>query len=506
MFYAKFFGRRSRMKNLLTRITVQINLVLFLLIIVFSFFGSVNLFSVAGKHFSLSFFISLLAIPFFYCSYFLLYRNHFLNPTIKLFLVLFSVLFISSLGMGYVLYPKYNGLFETSPIKVVVLNAAKYLYDLSLIPYFMFCLSIVRKNTIKRALLFFLGFWILFGFLQIFVFYLNNPTIWQIYDAIDFLQILGGRSAVFERIRLNYGSFRFFGIASEPATNAVIIDIIFLPFLFSELSRKRKRPIYTFFLLSSLVVVLFFAALTKSASVYAGLFLLGAILFWRLLSMEKVSKKAKIAVIFSLFFALVALLIVPITRELLVDKFLLKILDTSDHSTQHRYSSVWNDLLVLVRFPLFGVGDGNQGYFYLRNIIGTWMANNSETQMALRGELGLMGGGAGIPSIISGFGIFGTLLIIGIFTKLYQEWALKNIHFPKIRIHYKTSLTIFLFLLIATQGIHRNYPLYFCLSSISIGAFRVSCSFDVAKVLLENNLPGFNGSIVGRGLSYEVSI
>ena len=360
------------MKEKLCKVSLYVNYVLFFLIVGFSFVGPTKLFSIGGKYFSFSFYISLIAIPFFYICYFLIYRNKFLNQTIKSISILFFVLFVASLAMGYFLYPNYNGLFGTSPTKTVIINAAKYAYDLLLIPYFLFFLSIIKTKTIRIAITIFLIVWIIFGALQIVAFYVNNETFWSFYDKLDFLKVIGGKSDVFARIRMNYGgSFRFFGLATEPATNSILISVIILPFLILEIKKWPKIIVYRVFLIVSLVVTLLFAYLTKSASVYLGLLVIGIYFFYKLLDSKSINKIRKIITVLGVILIIVIIFTIPTVRISFLNKFIFKLIDTSDYSTQNRYSTIWNDLLVFVTHPLFGVGDGNQGYFYAKNVIGT---------------------------------------------------------------------------------------------------------------------------------------
>lgn len=471
------------MKEKLIKFSLYFNFFLFFLVLAFSFTGTIKVISIAGKYFSAPFYISIFSIPCFYISYFFVYRNKFLNKTIIYLSLVFSLLFTASLSMSYFLYPKYNGLFETSPLKVVIENGIKYLYDILLIPYFIFFVSFLNRKLIKKLIMVFLAFWIVFGLFQILVYYINNQTLWKIYDSIDFLKLLGGRSETFIRIRANYNSFRFYGISSEPASNCVLICVILMPFFISELKDCNLKITYRIFLIIALVFTLLFAYLTKSASVYSGMLVIIIYLAYKFLKNAKIRLFYKMLTISGVIFLIILIFTISSLRNAFLNKFIFKLFDTSDYSTQHRYSTIWNDIVIFITHPIFGVGDGNQGYYYASNLIGTWMSNNAETQMAIKGELGLLNGGAAIPSLISGFGIFGVAIIFVFYKKYIKHWKMRNITFKKIRVYYLLAGITFVILSTATQGIHRNYLLLLYIASIALFSFPVNSRNDIINAL-----------------------
>lgn len=397
--------------------------------------------------------------------------------------------------MGFLLYPQYAGLFNTTPTKVVVINGIKYLYDISLIPYFVFCLSFLNRKIIRLCVGVFMSAWILFGCFQIAAFYIDNPVVWKIYDSLDFLKVIGGTSETFQRIKHNYGTFRFYGFAVEPAGNCVLIAVLLLPFLIMELKEKHGW-LYSAYLWVSLVFTVFFAIMTKSASVFSGMAILGVVALVNLFRDHKTTVKFNITLVSLCVGGLAVILLVPQLREIFFDRFLLKLFDKSDYSTQHRYSTIWNDFNVFIRNPIFGVGDGNQGYFYTNNVLGTWMANNPETQSALKGERGLLNGGAAIPSLISGFGIFGCVLLYVQGKKYYVYTSSRNRNFSKFSRAFAVGLIVYLFLCSATIGIHRNYLLFLFFATVGMGANSVPHFKDIYGVLESESSCGSTSVLV----------
>lgn len=454
------------MKGKITKGITIFNVILFFAIVFFSFFGTSGLFSLFGKQFSIPFYLSIIALPLFYFCYFFVYGNRCVDILIKTIMSLFCVLFVASLGMAFILKPISKTLYSETPTKVVIVNAVKYAYDLAMIPYFSFFAGTIKKDWIKRFVFFFLVVWTMFGCFQVLCYALNSSTLWAIYDSLDVLKIVGGNSEMFRRIRLNYGSFRFFGFASEPSMNALLFSVFLTPFLTKKIlfDRNGKRASKAFYVVIGFFSMLFLY-LTKSASVYFTF--LAEVVFLILLGKhsKKINKSIWFSIIGGLLGVLILLMCIPESRYVLIDRFLFKIIDINDASTQHRYSTIWNDLMVLSKFPLFGVGDGNQGFFYAQNVAGTWMSRNLETQAAIKGEMGLVSGGAAIPSFISGFGIFGLIALAITIKKLFSITRADSLIRPSIKVYYLGGLFTLLFALMVSNGFHREYLVQLFLSS-----------------------------------------
>lgn len=453
------------MKNKVSKIIIYANLVLFALIIFFSLFAPTKLVSLSGRNFQISFYISILAIPLFYISYFFVFKNHSIDFVFPLIISLFSILFVSSLGMGYILKPRYDGLFNSSPEKEVIKTAIKYAYDLALIPYFAFMLSFLERKTLSKAINIFLIIWIVFGIWQILVFQINSQVIWTIYDKMDFLKILGGDAATFQRIRHNYGNFRFYGFASEPASNCILVSAFLLPYLFYKNTRKGYLLKTRIFYWIITIFVLTFSFLTKSSSVYVGIVIDFICMFVFLIKNNKIKSSAIVAAACILVLLVGMGFAIPATRKIILNDFVLKVIDTSNYSTQHRYSTIYNDIIIFFKSPIFGVGDGNQGYFYASNVIGTWMSGNAETQMAIKGELGLLSGGASIPALFSGFGLIGVILIIFSYNIFLKKAKFQNKRWHSIKPYFIVSISTIFFLSLATAEIHRNYLMILAIAS-----------------------------------------
>lgn len=476
------------MKIKVVKISLAINFACFFLICLFSFTAPTTLFQVFGREFQISFYVSIFAIPFFYLSYFLLYKKRSINGIICDILIVFLILFISSIGMSFFYFQRFNGVFSTTPPQTVLEEAIKYAYDLLLFPYIIYMLSLLKKKTIEGALNTFIICWILFGLFQIFVFYVDNDNLWEIYDSLDILKCIGGTSEMLKRIQLNYGYFRFYGISSEPSLNAILIDAILLPYLAYEIISRFKKVWSAIPYICLLLFVLLFGVLTVSSAVYAGLLVDLFCLLFVFFKSKSIRTGWKISLCLLTLGALLVITAIPTLRNIFWQDFVYKLFGKSNYSTQYRYSTVWNDLCCLLQSPLFGVGDGLQGLFYTENVANTWMAYNSESQSAIKGERGLLSGGAGIPSLISGFGFFGVCLIMWLLVRTTKRGSKGNSRFSSLKPFYVVGLLTTIVLLTVADGIHRNVGLFLVLSLPFLSKNGASNLSEAAREVLRPNV------------------
>lgn len=470
------------------------NIFIFFIWIFLSLFGPVTLFSILGKHFGLAFYLSIFSFPYFIFSYFVVFKKNIdFVFTFKCIAVPFICLLFSSLGMAFCLSPIKDGLFETNTFSVWLEETAKNFYDVFGILYCIFFLRLISKKQFSKFCSIVFVFWISVCFIQTIVFLLNNSIVNSIYDGINFLGILESTETM-QRIRANYGFIRIYGLASEPASNAIFIGCFVLPILiykiFESKYQNRKKELAISILAFAITALI--SILTFSTSVILVFLISLLYLVIKFFKANSVSNKFKILFLITIFIILIIILIIPTIREKLISMF-AKVFDTSNYSTQHRYSTTWNDILIFVKFPLFGIGDGLQGYYYFENIIGTWMANNTETQMALCGQMGLLNGGATIPSIISAYGIFGVILI----SYFYKKIIIKQLHTNKFFFNNKAlfiiSISSLILLFLVSSSIHRNVlgyctialPFIFEVEFCETNTMKVGNSTPIKYTLLE---------------------
>ena len=224
----------------------------------------------------------------------------------------------------------------------------------------------------------------------------------------DFINV-GGWFSAFKV----YGPKRLTGISSEPAAMSKTLGLLCLPYCYCRATSGGGARYGAAF--AALLVLAF---MTGSTTVYVtvAFVVLG-------IAVLNIRKKKSRATILTLCLCIITLLIVFVYLVAHPEVFansdfyrtlqsvLGKISDAGNQSTAYRNSTVINDIEIFKDYPLFGVGDGNQGFFYAQNLPSWVLASGStEALSALSGRIGVLNGGAFLPSIISGYGALGCVL------------------------------------------------------------------------------------------------
>lgn len=444
----------EKRKNFLN-ILHKTNIVCISIVLVMSIFGPINSFSILGKHFSPAFYFAFLFFPLLFLEW--MFSTKKPESTYRIFTFCLTTLFVLgfiSLINCILLSTTFGGYYSTTPMKVYILNFIKYTFDLIAIVYLIFSISLLTKNYIETIVIIASLLLVLIGLFQLFVCLLNNQQLNQLYDNINFLKILGSS----ELMHL-YGMQRIYLTASEPAANCTFVCCVCIPFLFFIAIKKDNLPIkriLAFIILILLIPLIYF---TRGISLYLCSALSFAITFSCFMSTMKNERKKTLVFIVEMLvivFLLILLFVTPFGKALLqsiVDKFL----SNTNYSFQYRFSSIYNDILIFLKMPIFGCGDGFQGYFYIDHIVGTWMAQNPETINAIVGNTGLLAGGAFIPSYLSGFGIVGLIFLILYFRLTWRELRKSDSY---LKLAHKISIAMLVIVSSITIGFHYNIALY----------------------------------------------
>ena len=142
-----------------------------------------------------------------------------------------------------------------------------------------------------------------------------------------------------------------------------------------------------------------------------------------------------------------------------------KFFDTSNYSTITRSSTIINDMLIFKDFPITGVGNGNQGFFFNQNVP-SWMNRSVEVE-GFRSVI-TNGGGNFFPSFVSAFGLLGVIILIS-FIKKYKKWEEDSVVRESREVGLLFNITISLFLLTSWYSVS--------LKSFEIMAFIFSLPF-----------------------------
>lgn len=124
-----------------------------------------------------------------------------------------------------------------------------------------------------------------------------------------------------------------------------------------------------------------------------------------------------------------------------------KLVDRENGSTANRVSTVCNDMKIFASYPITGVGNGCQGYFY-KNNIPEWTKFAGEVKSAMYYEAGSIanGGGNFFASYISGYGLIGVVVLIMLLRKYRLNLSNSIVNYDTVA-GFSFSVCIIVFLL-----------------------------------------------------------
>lgn len=326
------------------------------------------------------------------------------NKFLSAFAPFVIVGFLTTVLMSFFLTNSVDIIAGETPVSAMTTGLMWLVFDAAIVFFISHCYAHCTQDLLTRILDFFLLFTIVICSLQALVM-LGLPGASALFNIIN----IGNWLGVFKDVMYE----RLVGIGSEPAAMSKPLGLICLPYCYCRLANGGGLRYGIAFGL-----LLYFGFLTKATTVYVTIiFVLFGILLVR---MRKTNSKAVIVGASLVCAALSLFLLTSLindgrtisadTNETFSTVF-GKISDSENQSTAYRTSTVINDIEILKDYPIFGVGDGNQGFFYAQNLPSWVLSSGSlEALSALSGSRGVLNGGAFLPSILSGYGIVGCTL------------------------------------------------------------------------------------------------
>lgn len=327
---------------------------------------------------------------------------------VRRFLALTVLLMLIGLGMSLYLTPLVGSLHGETPLTTGVVTLCWLACHAAAILYICHCYSKIPLRILDKTFGLMLALVLMVCLVQVGA-VSGVPGFRELYDATNLGEWFHLADYRYERLS---------GVATEPSGMASVISMFCFPYAASKLQSTRKIRYCV-----AIILLLIIAYFTYSSTVYISLVCsLAAFVVVYL-----VSKKGRIsqwAIAGSMVAIAGALLLglFTLSPERLEDNTVIstinslfdKINDNTNPSTAYRNSTVTNDLKLFSNYPLFGVGEGNQGFFYADNLdVSVLNSGSTEVRDALRGKNGVLNGGSFVPSLISGFGIVGGVAYIG---------------------------------------------------------------------------------------------
>jgi hypothetical protein len=383
---------------------------IFLCFLPFEVFPFIHFSSSSTGFFSFDFYIHLFGLLLLVFSFWDKRVFYVRNFVVSLFVLCFFLMLLS-LADAWISFSTFNGYYGTNPFLVVLYESAKYFHFVTIVFYVTYFLPLVSKKDLVICFFVAVGIVFLVSTLQLVFLFTKNSLLGSFYDKMclffgfeptTFIVRQGGRIT---------GTYR------EPAHFDMFFGCFFLPVMFSWfLFSKQKKTIQLFLWCFLLLYGFVLAYFSKSSSVYVVVFiglLMSFFLFFKRLA-NRQQKIRALGVLFIFLSIFIAGFFSTAVGKNLYSLMIQKVFSSTNDSTLYRYSRGYNDLLIFLRMPIIGCGNGMQGYYYFDNIVNSKFAKAYESIQALSGQFGLIYGSGFIPTYLSSFGLFGLFLALPI--------------------------------------------------------------------------------------------
>lgn len=397
---------------------------LYILLLPFIYmFPILNNIRITGINTSNSSFILLIGLILIFLDIFRK-RQFKISFLIKYIFFMIIVMNISSIIMSTILYDKFGSLWGETTFRASIGDIIYYTFIGVIIFYNYYCSKLVTKKDIEKVFIIIAKILIVIGYIQILAFS-NIPIISNLYNKVA--EITGLLSNLNEIS--NYGRITITG--TEPGSSSLFLGLLLLPYLFSKLIEGKRE--YNKYIILFLPIIYF----TKSSTMYILFIINITIYLYFLIKKYKVHNKLAKKLLL-----LMAIIVITIAATIgisyysnhnlqilkTINYFLVeKINDKDNLSTAMRMSVTINDTKCFLRYPVLGIGNGNQGFHYNEHIP-EWIRSSGSMEVmdALNGEQKVVNGGPFLMAFLSGYGILGIVLLLIYIKKSNQKMKLKK--------------------------------------------------------------------------------
>ena len=324
------------------------------------------------------------------------------NGLVKYSTLLIVYLNLSSVLMAIVIQSVYGNQGSENAFQGIAGMIIYFVQYLLMFLYNYRVLKIIPLRDINRYLHFVSVLLLLIGYFQVLV--MNGIGI-SLYNRLNFLGMLNS-PAHLPKLCLT---------GSEGASAGSVLGIFVFPYLLSQVLHGKRW----FFIEIILWLVPLYFTFSSTAYILAGVEI--ALFFALLINASKDSSegvKTLLTIILLVIISVVILLHSGVLSDNEIEniQYLLfdKASDTDNGSTVSRSIPWLVNWGAFTEYPIFGVGNGLQGYFY-EKYFPDWAMHVSGSDVRIfleRSREGISNSGAFIPGLLSGYGIVGCLLIL----------------------------------------------------------------------------------------------
>lgn len=329
-----------------------------------------------------------------------------MNSLYKYLTIFVFILNLDSILLAILLHEKLGVLHGEDTYIAISGMVLYYFHILTVIYYNYFMFKFIKPkeiiNIFKKIVIYIL----IIGYMQILI--INNfPLVSNIYNILNIFEVLRSSEWIHTQDRITL-------TGSEPAAAGNILGILVIPFILSQIIMGNEKKKNTLLILFYLPIIYFTRSSTSYLLISVG-FLIFVIYFFKKFNVKKLLVIVSISIIVAISLLYGINSVEKQGNESFMEdmSYLIigKITDENNLSTAHRTSTVINDIKVFLKYPIFGIGNGNQGYYYNENLP-SWAFASPESMEIYNGYHGIVNGGSFLPAFISGYGLLGTVLLI----------------------------------------------------------------------------------------------
>lgn len=319
---------------------------------------------------------------------------------------------LSSIIMAVVIQNIYGNIGSESAFRAVSGMLIYYTQYLFIVYYNKEIFKMLTPGDISKILGKTVLLLLIIGYIQIAVMNLHG-VIEKIYDAADFFHILVDSSRL-SKLSLTGG---------EGASAGNLIGILILPFLLARILSEAKVLKNIIIFILWLPIVYF----TNSTTAYWSC-VIDIAVFLALFLLKK-KKWIKLVLTFLIISVclLFAVMFPAVVKQILPDEFSERIeyllfekaIDPNNGSTVSRTIPLLVNWGAFTEYPILGVGNGNQGYFYSK-YFPEWahhVAGSDVGYFYNKAQTEITNGAVFFPSLLSGYGIVGVTLLVVYFVQ-----------------------------------------------------------------------------------------
>lgn len=255
--------------------------------------------------------------------------------------------------------------------------------------------------------------------------------------------------------------------ASEGAKAGGLVSILVFPYLLANIILYPQKISYYIQIILWIPVIVFMQSTAAYFMLFAVFFSFGIFLL-----KKKKNVVNSLFLFVSILVLTIMLIVVCIPKENLMSFFLEhkvfyllfeKFTDVYNGSSILRKAPILINWKIFLHFPIIGVGNGLQGYFYTTFFPSEYLGEAGVWSQYIKSMQTISNGALFFPSILSGYGIVGTLIFLGYIKKMVKLLIYKK---EIIGIFY--PMCVFSFAAILVHGFQTefsgSYFIWFILS------------------------------------------